>query len=204
MPKHIERWSFVLSVISGIVAAIAGGSGWAISSVVAGCLAAAAPIAGRYASHALAAAAETAANKKISSAEQRATDATIQLEVMRNRLAPRRLTDAQIKSLLYDMSNIPTINIGVNFNRHEAEPQTLHSQIYDTLKQSGHNARWFGGMNNNTSGIEVTGIHNEEKVYVMASLSRAGIPFRNVIHTDDPEGKRGVEIWVGAHPGLSG
>ena len=204
MSKHVERWSFVLSVISGIVAAVAGGSGWAVTSIVAGCLAAAAPIAGRYASGALAKAAEAAANAKIAAAEQQATVASAELNALQLKLLPRKLTEEQINSIVADLKTIAPFRIGVAHNRHEAEPKIIHEQLCSALKAGGMEISWFGGMTNTTVGIEISGPPNQDKHNIMAIFAKAGVKFLDVTFSDDPEGKRGVEIWVGVHPGIAG
>lgn len=203
MSAHIERWSFVLSVISGIIAAVAGGNGWAVTSVVAGCLAAISPIAGRYAGHKLAIAAEAAADAKIVAAEQRAAEARDELDALHQKLMPRRLTAEQMSEIASGLKAIQPFKVTVSHNRHEAEQKEIHGQLCDALRDGGLDVTWFGGMTNSTSGIEISAPDNADKKLLMAILQKAGLSFLNVNFTDDPEGKRGVEIWVGTHPGLA-
>lgn len=51
--KAMETASFFVSVIAGASSAVAGWQGWTITSVITGCLAAIAPIAGRFATNRL-------------------------------------------------------------------------------------------------------------------------------------------------------
>lgn len=49
--------------------------------------------------------------------------------------------------------------------------------------------------------MEVSGPDIQNKRILLSALTAAGVPFTNIHLSDDPDGKRGLEIWVGAHPG---
>lgn len=92
------------------------------------------------------------------------------------------------------------MSIWVCHNRHEAEPSAFQKQISEAIEAAGHEARYFGGMSNAQVGIEVSGEPTPEKQLLMVALAHAGIPFTNIILTDDVSGIWGLAIWIGTKP----
>ena len=202
--QYGERAAFFASVTAGAVAAVAGGLGWPATAIVAGCLAALLPVVGRIAANKLARVAAAEANSLIEGADSRAADAFNRLEELRRNLAPRRLSIEQARTIANAVAAGPSFRVQVAHNRHEAEPAAFHAQMVDALKAGGLEVVWFGGMTNATAGIEVSGSNGAEKLLLMSALHAAQVAFTPVHFTDDPEGKRGVELWIGSHPGPGG
>ncbi len=202
-PTYIERGSFAVAVISGIVGAVAGGSGWPITAIVAGCLAAAAPIAGRFASQSITRKTQADADIRIALANARADEANRELDETQNRLASRSLTNEQIEAMRLSLSSVDRFSLTVAHNRREAEPETIFQQIYGLFKEMGFDTGYYGGMTNTTRGIEVSGPDGPEKQAVMNAFNAGGVDFLPIYFSDDEAGARGIEVWVGVHPGLS-
>lgn len=173
--KVIDRVAFLATVFAGTLAAFAGGYGWAITAVVAGCIAAVGPIVNRIAAARL--------NRRLMS----------QLEA-------RSLTPKQREHLVEALQGQPRMSIWVCHNRHEAEPSAFQRQVSEALEAAGHEAKYFGGMTNAQAGIEISGDPTPEKQLLMTALARAGIPFTNIVLTDDRSGHWGLAIWIGTKP----
>lgn len=202
-PTHVERVSFVVAVVSGIVGAVAGGSGWPITAVVAGCLAAAAPIAGRYASQRLARKAELEADAEIAVAYAKADAALAELQATRDKLRPRQISQDQAEAFIRVLAGAEPFELVVACNRHEAEPSALHHQVTALFQHCGHKVGYYGGMTNSTVGIEVNGDTSPQKTLVMAALTAAGLSFVEYPRYKDEGMFGGICVWIGVHPGLS-
>lgn len=170
--KFVDKFAFTISVTSGVVAALAGGYGWIRTAVVAGCLAAIAPIVNRWTSARLA-------------------------------FAPRVLSDLQCAVLKAELSKGPSFSIWLNHNRQEGEPAAFHEQLNAALKDAGLDVKWYGGLTNATTGIEIGGPDIPEKARIMKAFRTAKIKFTNVTYTDAPASEHnplnsvGVCVLVG-------
>jgi hypothetical protein len=153
--KFVDRFAFAISVLSGVVAAFAGGYGWTRTAVLAGFLAAVAPIVNRWTSGRLA-------------------------------FAPRVLSDRQSAALKAELRMGPSFSIWLNHNRHEGEPAAFHAQLYEALKEAGLDVKWFGGLTNATTGIEIGGPDIPDKAQIMKAFTAAKIKFTNVVYYDAP------------------
>lgn len=202
--RAVDRSSFGVTVAAGLVAAFAGGYGWTDTAIISGIVAASAPIVGRIATNRLAAAEDLRTSEAIASANERAEAAVSALQETRTRLAPRQLSAEQSATIASTLNSHEPFKVTIAHNRHEAEPGAFHAQMIEAFKAGGIEVSWFGGMTNSTVGIEVSGPDSPQKAAVMGALSAAGIDFLPVECSDDPEGRRGVEIWIGVHPGVDG
>lgn len=200
--RIFDRASFGLAIVAGTVAAISGGAGWTITSIAAGILAAVAPIVGRIATNRIKRAEDDRSTALVESANARASAAAVELGNLKASMLPRKLLEQQRAIIVSTLEPLPSFNITVSHNRHEAEPAAYHAQIVEALKAGGLDVTWFGGMTNSTVGIEISGPDGGDKSAVMSAFSTAGVPFLPIQFTDDLEHKRGIEIWIGVHPGL--
>lgn len=170
--KFTDKLAFIVSVSSGIVAAVAGGYSWTLTAVVAGCIAAVTPIINRWTSGRLA-------------------------------VAPRMLSTRQVAALQTELRKGPSFSLWLNHNRQEGEPAAFHAQLCDAMKAAGLDVKWFGGLTNSITGIEVSGPDIPEKVRIMNALKSAKIKFANVQYTDAPASEHsplntvGVSISIG-------
>lgn len=196
----IERSAFAISVLAGLVAAIAGGTGAIEIAIAAGCISASAPIAGRVVSKQLERSAAKDFEGKIASAELRASVAQAELAALQARLEPRRITEKQAHLLCTALSGAEVFPIGVNHNRHEAEPSCYSEEIRAALRRANFEPSWSGGMTNSTIGVEISGPDCPDKRRLIAALAFAQIDHLNIQLSDDPGGRRGIELWVGTHP----
>lgn len=155
LAKFVDRFAFAISVVSGVVAAFAGGYGWTRTAVASGCLAAIAPIVNRWASGRLT-------------------------------FAPRALSKRQSEILKKALREGPRFSIWLNHNRMEGEPAAFHAQLHQALNDAGLDVKWFGGLNNATTGIEISGPEILEKARLMKAFKAAKIKFTNVVYTDAP------------------
>ena len=172
---RLDVGAFVLSVAAGSTAAVAGWRHWSGLALFAGCVAVIAPI----------------VNRVIAGRQQKAL-----LEL----LGPRRLSAEQRRRLISSLKAGPTFSVWVAHNRREAEPSQLHNQIYQALAEAGLQAKWFGGMNNATVGIEISGPPSPDKTRLMDAFTAAAIPFLP-IEFSDPSGEHwGLAIWIGSNP----
>lgn len=153
--KFVDWFAFAISVLSGVVAAFAGGYGWTSTAVLAGSLAAIAPIVNRWTSGRLA-------------------------------FAPRVLSGRQSAALKAELSKGPSFSIWLNHNRHEGEPAAFHAQLYEALKEAGLDVKWFGGLTNAITGIEISGPDIPDKARIMKAFKAAKIKFTNVVYNDAP------------------
>lgn len=153
--KFVDWFAFAISVLSGVVAAFAGGYGWTRTAVLAGCLAAVAPIVNRWTGGRLA-------------------------------FAPRVLSSRQIAALKAELRKGPGFSIWLNHNRHEGEPSAFHAQLYEALKEAGLDVKWFGGLTNAITGIEIAGPDISDKARIIKAFKAANIKFTNVVYTDAP------------------
>lgn len=167
--KIIDRLAFSATIVSGAVAAISGGFGWAKTAIVSGCLAALFPILNRIAS-----------NRAFAPFE------------------PRTLTLSQRNKISKILRQGPTFDVWVAHNRQEAEPSAYHAKLCEALKDGGINVNWFGGMSNNSVGLELSGPENSDKARLCAALDAARVKYQPIILADDTENKRfGIALWVG-------
>jgi hypothetical protein len=196
---HLDRGSFGIAVVSGLVGAVAGGAGWTVTAVVSGLLAAAAPIAGRVATQKIAKRAEVKANAKIALATKQANSAVAELEQTRRKLGPRRLTEPQAQALFAALLGAEGFPVTIAENRHELEPALLHQQITHVFETAGFQVAYYGGMNNNTTGIEVGGPESPHKALVTNAIAAAGLDYIS----SDASMLGNVTIWIGTHPGLA-
>ena len=164
----IDRAAFAIAVVSGAVGAVAGGAGWTKTAIVAGCLAAVAPIASRVAS-----------NRAMAAIQQ------------------RTLTAQQQTKIADELKTGPAFKVWVCHNRQEAEPAAFHELMCEALKQGGLDVQWFGGMTNSTAGVEVAGPDGPEKERLMKALAAARVRFLKVVLTDDTANHWGVSVWIG-------
>ncbi|MDN7905230.1 hypothetical protein QZM18_14040 [Burkholderia diffusa] len=117
--------------------------------------------------------------------------------------APRMLSTRQAAALQTELRKGPSFSLWLNHNRHEDEPAAFHAQLYDALTAAGLDVKWFGGLTNSTTGIEVGGPDIPEKVRIMNALKSAKIKFTNVQYTDAPASEHsplntvGVSISIG-------
>lgn len=168
--NFVDRTAFYVAVAAGTAGAVAGAYNWSKTAVAAGCVAAIAPILNRL----------TAAR------EQKLR-------------GPRSLSSRQRLQLLKTLQG-SAFKVWVCHNRHEAEPAKFHSQLFEILKEAGLDAQWFGGMTNNTVGVEIAGVPSPDKSILMQAFHQAGIPFLEVQFTDDPTNHWGLSIWIGTNP----
>jgi hypothetical protein len=98
----------------------------------------------------------------------------------------------------------PSFSLWLNHNRHEGEPAAFHAQLNDTFKAAGLDVKWFGGLTNSITGIEVGGPDIPEKARVMKALKAAKISFTNVQYVDAPASDAsplntvGVSVSIGS------
>lgn len=196
----LERTSFAISVSSALVAAVAGGVGAIEVAIGAGCVAAVSPIISRILANRSFSADRTRLETQIFESDEIARTAQADLAALKNRLQARRLSPHQKSTIAQTLSSGIIFPIRVNHNRHEAEPAAFSDDLRDALTMATFAPGWFGGMTNSTVGIEVSGTQSEEKSRLLLALSNAEIDHLNVTFSDDPEGRRGIEIWVGVHP----
>jgi len=168
--NFVDRTAFYVTVAAGTVGAVAGAYNWSNAAVAAGCVAAIAPILNRI----------TAARE----------------QKMRG---PRGLSNKQRQQILTVLQGC-TFKIWVCHNRHEAEPSKFHAQLFETLKEAGLDAHWFGGMTNSTVGIEIGGKPSSDKSKLMQAFQKASIPFQEIEFMDDPGNTWGLSVWIGTNP----
>jgi hypothetical protein len=170
--RLIDNVAFAITVLSASVSAVAGGSGWTVTAVVSGCIAAVVPILNRWSTGRLS-------------------------------TAPRALTAKQIAVLQAELRKGPTFSLWLNHNREEGEPSAFHAQMLDVFKGAGLDVKWFGGLTNVISGIEISGPDSAEKNVVMNALKAAKIKFTNVHYADAPASQHsplntvGVSVSIG-------
>ncbi|MDE1006524.1 MAG: hypothetical protein OSB38_12745 [Paraburkholderia fungorum] len=117
--------------------------------------------------------------------------------------APRMLSTRQVAALQTELRKGPSFSLWLNHNRQEGEPAAFHAQLYDVMKAAGLDVKWFGGLTNSITGIEVSGPDISEKVRIMNALKSAKIKFTNVQYTDAPASEHsplntvGVSISIG-------
>jgi hypothetical protein len=168
--NFVDRTAFYVTVTAGTVGALAGAYNWSNTAIAAGCVAAIAPILNRL----------TAAQ------EQKAR-------------GPRALSMKQ-RQQLSKMLHGSTFKVWVCHNRHEAEPSKFHAQLFEALKETGLDTQYFGGITNSTDGIEIAGQPSPEKSLLMKAFRAAGIPFQEVVFTDDHGNHWGLSVWIGTNP----
>jgi hypothetical protein len=168
--SFLDRTAFYVTVAAGTVGAVAGVYNWSNTAVAAGCVAAIAPI----------------LNRITATREQK----------MRG---PRVLSEKQREQLLIALRDC-AFKVWACHNRHEAEPSNFHAQIFETLKQAGLDAQWFGGMTNSTVGVEIGGQPSPDKTKLMQAFRKAGIPFQEVVFHDDHGNRWGLSVWIGTNP----
>jgi hypothetical protein len=100
--------------------------------------------------------------------------------------APRVLSDRQSAVLKAELSKGPSFSIWLNHNRQEGESAAFHAQLNEALKDAGLDVKWFGGLTNATTGIEIGGPDIPGKAQIMKAFKTAKIKFTNVIYTDAP------------------
>ena len=100
--------------------------------------------------------------------------------------APRALSNRQSAILKTALREGPRFSIWLNHNRMEGEPAAFHAQLHEALKDAGLDVKWFGGLNNSTTGIEISGPDIPEKARIMKAFKAAEIKFTNIIYTDAP------------------
>ncbi|WP_394065437.1 hypothetical protein [Alcaligenes sp. WGS1538] len=172
----IDRVIFFVSVTAGATAAIAGGFGWTYTAVIAGCIAAAAPIVNRI-------------------------TATKQHEKLLADIGPRTLSAGQRKQLVQSLKQGPAFEVWIAHNRHEGEPANYHSQIFGAFEEAGFSPKWFGGMTNTTIGIEISGDSTPEKTRLMNAFAAADIPFLPITLTGREADHWKLAVWIGSNPG---
>nr|WP_315525796.1 hypothetical protein [uncultured Achromobacter sp.] len=172
----LDRMTFVASVAAGIIAAVAGATGWTATAVIAGCVAAVAPIANRLA-------------------------AAKQHQKLLADIGPRTLLEHQRKRLVEFLQSGPSFDVWIAHNRREGEPASYHAQIFDAFKAAGFDPKWFGGMTNTTIGIEISGAPSDEKARLMGAFTAAGIPFLPIVFTDKEGERWKLAVWIGSNPG---
>ncbi len=170
--KLIDRTAFLVTVVAGAVAAVAGGFNWTRTAVVAGCIAVIAPI----------------VNRVTNARQQKA-------------MGPRSLSTKQHQQLIESLRAVPTFELWVAHNRQEAEPSQYHKQLFDALTEAGLKTKWYGGMNNTTVGIEISGTPSPEKTHLMNAFTAAHIPFLPIEFTDAAGQHWGLTVWIGSNPG---
>lgn len=117
--------------------------------------------------------------------------------------APRMLSAKQAAALQTELRKGPSFSLWLNHNCQEGEPAAFHAQLYDAMKAAGLDVKWFGGLTNSITGIEVSGPDIPEKDRVMSALKLAKIKFNNVHYTDalasehSPLNTVGVSISIG-------
>lgn len=100
--------------------------------------------------------------------------------------APRTLSTRQVATLQTELREGPSFSLWLNHNRKEGESAAFHAQFNDAMMAAGLNVKWFGGLTNTTTGIEVSGPNIPEKMRIMKALKSAKIKFTNVEYTDAP------------------
>lgn len=100
--------------------------------------------------------------------------------------APRTLSNRQSAVLKTELRRGPSFSIWLNHNLEEGEPAALHAQLNEVLKDAGLDVKWYGGLTNATTGIEISGPDIPEKARIMKAFKAAKIKFTNVFYTDAP------------------
>jgi hypothetical protein len=101
------------------------------------------------------------------------------------------------------LQNGPSFSIWLNHNREEGESAAFHAQLNEALKAAGLDVKWFGGLTNSISGIEISGPDIIEKRRLMKAFKAAKIKFTNVQYTDTPASDHnplntvGVSVSIG-------
>lgn len=117
--------------------------------------------------------------------------------------ARRTLSTRQVAALQAELRKGPSFSLWLNHNRHEGEPAAFHAQLCEAMKSAGLDVKWFGGLTNAITGIEVGGPDIPEKVRVMNALKAAKIKFTSVQYTDAPASEHsplnsvGVSVSIG-------
>lgn len=117
--------------------------------------------------------------------------------------APRVLSNKQAAALQAELRNGPSFSLWLNHNREEGEPAAFHAQLNDALKAAGLDVKWYGGLTNATSGIEIGGPDIPEKILIMKAFKAAKIKFTNVQYSDAPASEHsplntvGVSVSIG-------
>lgn len=117
--------------------------------------------------------------------------------------ATRMLSAKQVATLQTELRKGPSFSLWLNHNREEGEPAAFHAQLHDAMKAAGLDVKWFGGLTNAITGIEVSGPDIPEKVRIMNAFKSAKIKFTNVDYTDAPASEHsplntvGVSISIG-------
>lgn len=174
----VDLVAFCITIAAGILAALAGGLGLTRTAVAAGCIAVVAPIVNRIAT-------------------------TSQQKALLRQLGPRSLSSGQRRQLVELLRVGPSFELWVAHNRHEAEPTQFQKQISDALSEAGLKTKYFGGMNNSTVGVEISGDTSPEKTRLMNAFAGARIPFLEIRFTDRQGQHWGLGVWIGSNPGAS-
>lgn len=117
--------------------------------------------------------------------------------------APRMLSTRQVAALQTELRKGPSFSLWLNHIRQEGEPAAFHAQLCDAMTAAGLDVKWFGGLTNSITGIEVGGPDIPEKARIMNALKSAKIKFTNVQYTDasasehNPLNTVGVSISIG-------
>lgn len=117
--------------------------------------------------------------------------------------APRMLSEKQVRVLKNQLGTGPGFSLWLNHNREEGEPAALHAQFNDALTAAGLDVKWYGGLTNSITGIEISGPDIPEKKRIMKAFRAAKINFTNVFYGDAPSNEHsplntaGVSVSIG-------